>query len=123
MEFPSDRKYTPEHEWIDAEGRVGITDYAQDALGDVVFIELPEPGQTLKRGDPFGVVESVKSVSDLYSPVDGVVEAVNEVLKDHPERVNEDPYGAGWIVRLKVDSEPIDLLAAQDYRAQVEGGA
>lgn len=123
MEFPSDRKYTPEHEWIDDEGRVGITDYAQDALGDVVFVELPEPGRVVKRGEAFGVVESVKSVSDLYSPADGVIEAVNETLGDHPETVNADPYGSGWMVRLKISAPPDDLMTADAYRAQVEGGA
>jgi glycine cleavage system H protein len=91
MEFPEDRRYTPDHEWLLPDGTVGITDYAQDALGDVVFVELPAVGRTVKSGEAFGVVESVKSVSDLFSPADGEVVAVNEALRDHPELVNQDP--------------------------------
>ncbi len=126
MKFPTDRQYTAEHEWIDGQGRVGITDYAQDALGDVVFVDLPAVGNQLQIGDTFGVVESVKSVSDLYSPAEGVVEAVNDQLSDHPELINEDPYGQGWIVRLRTEKLAEDLLSADQYRQQVgegKGGA
>ncbi|CAB1128924.1 glycine cleavage complex lipoylprotein [Candidatus Hydrogenisulfobacillus filiaventi] len=121
MEFPAHLRYTREHEWIDGDGRVGITDFAQDALGDVVFVELPETGRKLAPGDAFAVVESVKSVSDIYSPVGGTVVEVNEALRDHPELVNQDPYGSGWIARLAVDQEPPDLLTADAYRALTEG--
>ncbi|MCL8209027.1 MAG: glycine cleavage system protein GcvH [Actinomycetia bacterium] len=119
MEFPEDRRYTPDHEWLLPDGTVGITDYAQDALGDVVFVELPAVGRTVKSGEAFGVVESVKSVSDLFSPADGEVVAVNEALRDHPELVNQDPYGQGWIVRLRVTAPSPHLLDAAAYRRQV----
>jgi glycine cleavage system H protein len=119
MTIPEDRQYTQEHEWLTPDGTVGITDYAQEALGDVVFVELPAVGRTLKRGEAFGVVESVKSVSDLYSPADGTVAAVNEALKDRPELINQDPYGAGWIIRLAVAGEPQGLLDADAYRTLV----
>ncbi len=122
MNFPTDRQYTAEHEWIDSQGQVGITDYAQDALGDVVFVDLPAVGNQLQIGDTFGVVESVKSVSDLYSPVQGVVEAVNDQLVDHPEWINEDPYGKGWIIRLRTEKLAEDLLSAEQYRQQVGEG-
>jgi glycine cleavage system H protein len=123
MDFPTDRQYTPEHEWIDGEGRVGITEYAQDALGDVVFVELPEVGRAVQAGDGFGVVESVKSVSDLFSPVTGVVDAVNQELTEHPERINQDPYGSGWMVKIKVAAGREGLMSAEQYRSQVEGGS
>ncbi len=121
MRVPNDRHYTSEHEWIDSAGRVGITDYAQDALGDVVFVELPALGAPLKAGDSFGAVESVKSVSDLYSPVDGTVIAVNEALVEHPEMLNQDPYETGWIVQLSVEGGAGDLLTAEAYRTQIGG--
>ncbi|HEY8394997.1 MAG TPA: glycine cleavage system protein GcvH [Thermaerobacter sp.] len=118
---PGDLYYTQEHEWLRVEGRegvVGITDYAQDQLGDVVFVELPEIGAEFRRGEAFGVVESVKTVSDVYMPVTGRVIAVNEELADHPERVNEDPYGAGWLVRIEIlhPEEIEELLDAEAYR-------
>jgi glycine cleavage system H protein len=119
MTIPEDRRYTKEHEWLAADGTVGITDYAQDALGDVVFVELPEVGRVLKRGEAFGVVESVKSVSDLYAPVDGTVVAVNTELGGSPELVNQDAYGQGWLIRLDVTGSGEDLLDAAQYRAQV----
>jgi len=121
MNVPDDRQYTLEHEWIDSQGRVGITDYAQDALGDVVFVELPEIGQTLKRGQSFGAVESVKSVSDLYSPMNGVVAAVNQDLAEHPDWINQDPYGSGWIVQLSERSGGDELLSADLYRLKTGG--
>lgn len=114
-----DRWYTAEHEWIAADGTVGVTDHAQDALGDVVFLDLPEVGRHVERGAVFGVVESVKSVSDLFSPVTGTVAAVNEALKDQPELVNQDPYGRGWLVRLDTDDQLQaggQLLDAAGYR-------
>jgi glycine cleavage system H protein len=119
-EIRENLRYTREHEWLDETGRVGITDYAQDQLGDVVFVELPSVGSTVHRGQSFGVVESVKSVSDLYSPADGEVVEVNDRLKDAPELVNDDPYGDGWLIRLRVEREPDDLLDADGYRRVVE---
>ncbi len=124
MEFPDDLRYTKEHEWLRLEsndGVVGITDFAQDALGDVVFVELPSVGATLTQGQTFGVVESNKTVSDLFAPVSGRVTAVNHVLRDEPERVNGDPYGAGWMIRIAIGRrEEVDgLLDAAGYRAFV----
>jgi len=124
MEFPDDFRYTQEHEWLRLEGNealVGITDFAQDALGDVVFVELPSIGATFASGQAFGVVESNKTVSDLFAPVAGRVTAVNHVLRDEPELVNNDPYGAGWMIRLVVtDREQVNrLLDAEAYRTFV----
>ena len=126
---PDDRKYTQEHEWVkleDAEtGQVvaGITDYAQDQLGDIVYVELPKPGTTVSQMGKIGEIESVKSVSDLFSPVSGEVIEVNERLLDHPEIANEDPYGEGWLVRLKMTeaSELSSLMAAEDYETFISG--
>ena len=124
MEFPDDLRYTKDHEWLRLEGNdgiIGITDFAQDALGDVVFVELPTVGATLTRGQTFGVVESNKTVSDLFAPVSGRVAAVNQELRDEPERVNQDPYGDGWMIRLVVTQrDEVDaLLDAGGYRAFV----
>jgi len=124
MEFPDDLRYTKDHEWLRLEGNdgiVGITDFAQDALGDVVFVELPTVGATLTRGQTFGVVESNKTVSDLFAPVSGRVTAVNQELRDEPERVNQDPYGEGWMIRLVVTQrdELDSLLDAGGYRTFV----
>ena len=124
MEFPDDLRYTKDHEWLRLEGNdgiIGITDFAQDALGDVVFVELPTVGATLTRGQTFGVVESNKTVSDLFAPVSGRVTAVNQVLRDEPERVNQDPYGDGWMIRLVVTQcdEVDSLLDAAGYHAFV----
>ena len=121
MEFPEDLHYTQEHEWLrfeGSEGVVGITDFAQDALGDVVFVELPPVGATFAQGQAFGVVESNKTVSDLFAPVAGRVTAVNHVLRDGPERVNSDPYGDGWLVRIRLSdpSEVDSLLDAAAYK-------
>ena len=121
MNLPENLRYTPDHEWIDEAGRVGITEYAQDALGDVVFVELPQVGRALKAGEAFGVVESVKSVSDLYSPVTGIVVAVNTEVAGQPELVNLDPYQAGWIIKLDPEMNSADLLPADAYRSQIEG--
>lgn len=122
MSVPEDLKYTKSHEWVRTEGdtaTVGITEHAQDELGDVVFVELPETGTTLEAGDTFGAVESVKAVSDLYAPVGGEVVEVNEVLNDAPEKINEDPYGDGWILKLRTTGEA-DLLSAEDYQKVID---
>jgi glycine cleavage system H protein len=117
--YPSDLKYTRDHEWIrvsDTEGRIGITDYAQKQLGDVVYVELPEAGTKLRQGESFGTIESVKAVSELYSPVSGEVVDVNTTLKDRPETVNADPHGT-WMIILKLTSpsEADSLLDANQY--------
>ena len=122
MSVPGDLQYTRTHEWVRREGdtaTVGITDHAQDELGDVVFVELPEEGATFGAGDAFGTIESVKAVSDLYAPVGGEIVEVNSALDDIPEKVNEDPYGDGWIVRLRVSGEG-DLLSAAEYEKVLE---
>ena len=122
MSVPGDLQYTRTHEWVRREGdsaTVGITDHAQDELGDVVFVELPEEGATFGAGDAFGTIESVKAVSDLYAPLGGEVVEVNSALEDAPEKVNEDPYGDGWIVRLRVSGEG-DLLSAEEYEKVLE---
>lgn len=119
MSYPADYKYTKEHEWISADGvkgTVGITDYAQSSLGDIVFVDLPQVGAELKAGEIFGSVESVKAVSDLYSPVTGTVTEVNESLKDAPEKINQDA-NATWMLKVELgDSSELDsLLSAADY--------
>ena len=124
MNVPDDRRYTQDHEWArleDGRVRVGITDYAQDALGDVVFVQLPERGARLEAGATFSEVESTKSVSDIYAPVAGTVVEVNTELTDAPQRVNEDPYGEGWICIIEPDdvSEVESLLDAEGYRALI----
>mgnify|MGYP002623732924 CR=1 FL=1 len=120
MEVPSDCKFTKEHEWIreEAEGlRVGITDYAQVELGDIVFVELPEVGATVTKGESFGTIESVKAVRDIYSPIDGTVLAVNEVLNDAPETVNAEPHWSGWIMLIKASdkSQLEELMSGEAY--------
>jgi glycine cleavage system H protein len=122
VSVPEELQYTRSHEWVRTEGdtaTVGITDYAQDELGDIVFVELPEEGATFGAGDSFGTVESVKAVSDIYAPVGGEVVKVNEALNDSPEKINEDPYGDGWIIKLRVSDEG-DLLSASDYEQLLE---
>jgi glycine cleavage system H protein len=116
MSYPSDRKYTKEHEWITADGTVGITHHAQDSLGDIVFVELPKVGTELTMGRTFGTVESVKAVSDLFAPASGMVTAVNEALATAPEQVNKDAHGA-WMIKVKVKdpAEMNALLSAADY--------
>ncbi|PLX98645.1 MAG: glycine cleavage system protein H [Desulfuromonas sp.] len=125
MDYPVDLKYTEEHEWLSIEDdvvTVGITDFAQDALGDVVFVELPEEGVSVECGKSFGVVESVKAVSDIYAPVSGEVVEVNDELPDTPELVNASPYEDGWMIKIKLtDSSELDgLLDAEGYQAFVE---
>ena len=122
MSVPEELQYTRSHEWVRTEddtATIGITDHAQDELGDIVFVELPETGATFDAGDSFGTVESVKAVSDLYTPVGGEVVEVNETLSESPEKINEDPYGEGWIVKIQVSGEA-DLLSASDYEQFLE---
>ncbi len=119
MNFPDDLRYTREHEWARKKGRnvvVGITEYAQDQLGDVVYLELPDVGDPVKKGDSFGVVESTKAVSELFAPVSGKVVEVNDPLADAPETVNEDPYEEGWMVVIE-PSDPAELEALMDAKA------
>ena len=116
----AERKYSASHEWIVVEGdtaTVGISDFAQAQLGDVVFLELPKAGAELKAGESFGVIESVKAASDLYSPASGSVLEVNGKLEKNPELVNSDPYGEGWLIKLRVDQLPDGLLSEADYKA------
>ncbi len=120
MSIPELLRYSEEHEWVAVAGNVatiGITDFAQEELGDIVFVELPAVGATLQHGKPLGVVESVKAVSDVYAPVGGTVTEVNAALADHPEIINEDPYGKGWIVRATLaDPREVEaLMTAQQY--------
>ncbi len=121
LQFPENLRFTAEHEWFRPEdGAVGITDHAQHALGDIVYIELPAPGARLTAGRSFGSVESVKSVSELYAPVDGVVAEVNPELAAAPELVNREPYTRGWMIRVRADAIPGNLLTAAEYRRLVE---
>ena len=129
MEFPQELKYTTEHEWARREGnvvRVGITDFAQDALGDVVYVDIPETGAEVTAGQPFGEVESTKSVSDVYAPVSGTVIERNAQLEERPELVNSDPYGGGWMIAIEVaEGASLDSLldagAYASYVAEVQG--
>lgn len=121
MNFPENIKYTSEHEWIRVEGDeayVGITDYAQDQLGDIVFVDIQTIGETLNAGDVFGTIEVVKTISDIFLPVGGEVLEQNEALADQPELVNQDPYGEGWLVKIKpaADADFDSLLSAEDYK-------
>ncbi|MGZ8475048.1 MAG: glycine cleavage system protein GcvH [Candidatus Limnocylindria bacterium] len=123
MAYPDDLRYSKEHEWVRVDGStatIGITSFAADELGDIVFVELPEPGATLAQFATFGVVESVKAVSDLYSPVSGTASEVNEALRDAPELLNSDPFGEGWIVRVELaDQSELDaLMDAEAYAAE-----
>ena len=125
MDFPKELKYTDQHEWARLEGEittVGISDYAQERLGDIVFVELPEIGTETKKGEAFCVVESVKAASDIYAPMSGEVTAINKNIEDHPELVNQAPYGDGWLVRIKVsDTAQIDdLMDSGKYKKFVE---
>lgn len=124
MSYPESYKYTKEHEWIHVEGgegTVGITDHAQQELGDIVFVDLPKVGAKIAKGETFGSVESVKAVSDIYSPVSGEVTAVNELLSKNPEKLNEDPHGDAWLIKLKLSSvdETSGLMSAADYEKYV----
>ncbi|WP_255198215.1 glycine cleavage system protein GcvH [Halorarius litoreus] len=124
FDVPDDRRYTESHEWVTLEGdtaRMGITDFAQDELGDIVFVELPAVGETLDADEEFGIVESIKAVSDLYAPIAGEVTAVNDELVDAPELVNDDPFGDGWMLELDADDpDAVDeLLSPDEYRSQI----
>ncbi|HUI31549.1 MAG TPA: glycine cleavage system protein GcvH [Candidatus Acidoferrales bacterium] len=124
MEFPANLKYTKDHEWIrveDGTGTVGITDYAQGELGDVVFVELPAVGTKLQQGKQFGTIEAVKTVSDIFAPVSGEIIEINSALKDSPEIVNKEPYKGGWMVKIKIEnkSELDNLLDAAKYQEMV----
>ena len=125
MDIPKDLKYTKEHEWAKEEGDtalLGITDFAQHSLGDVVFVELPEVGTQLKKGEAFGSVESVKAASDIYSPLSGEVIEINSELEDHPELLNESPYEKGWIIKIRVSDsgESTELMNEAEYAEFVE---
>ncbi|MYL23985.1 glycine cleavage system protein GcvH [Halomonas alkaliantarctica] len=123
-QVPENLHYAESHEWVldngDGTVTVGITDHAQEALGDVVFVELPEVGQTLSKGDEFGVIESVKAASDLYAPVNGEIIEVNDDLEDAPETVNEAPYEGGWIMKVRLDGAVEGLLDADGYQATID---
>ncbi len=126
LNLPEDVKYTDDHEWAKSTGdavRIGISDYAQDQLGDIVFVELPEVGSSFEKGAEFGTVESVKAVSELYMPLSGEVTAINDTLADEPEQVNSDPYGKGWMIEVKAsDSAQLNALKSKaDYLAMLKG--
>ena len=119
--YPENFRYTKEHEWVSTEGgtgTIGITDHAQKELGDIVYVDLPKVGTVIEKGKTLGSVESVKAVSDIYSPVSGEVVAVNEILTSSPEKLNDDPHGAAWLVKIKLSSpgETSDLMSAADYQ-------
>ena len=123
MSIPADLKYTNEHEWVRIEGdiaTVGITDHAQEALGDIVYVELPEVGRQVEAGDAFVVVESVKAVSDTYSPVAGEVIEVNEELETAPDQVNSDCYGAGWLAKIRISGDTVELMDDDAYATFLE---
>lgn len=125
MEFPDNLMYTKDHEWIQIDGKIatiGLTDYAQDQLGDIVFADLPVVNQEVNKEEPFGVVESVKSVSDCLSPVTGKIVDINDTLKENPAIINEDCYGDGWMIKVELSNpkETTDLLKAKDYEAFIK---
>ncbi len=124
-EYPGNYLYTKEHEWLALDGEigtVGITHHAQEELGDIVFVELPDPGARFGQGESFGTIESVKAVSELYAPVSGEVVEVNDELMDKPEVVNEDPHGAAWLVKIRLDdpSQVEALMSSQEYQSEIE---
>jgi glycine cleavage system H protein len=129
MEFPEGLKYSKEHEWVLVEGNtatIGITEFAQEELGDIVYVELPEVGEKIVKDDPFGAVESVKAVSDVYAPVSGTVLETNDVLPDNPETINDDPYGDGWMIRVALSDKDdlkdlMDEVEYAEYVAQQKG--
>ena len=124
MKIPEDRRYSNDHEWamtIDGGVRMGITDYAQDALGDVVYVELPYQGRIIEKGESIVEIESTKSIADVYAPIAGTIRVVNVALVDSPDLINQDPYGAGWFVEIEGESTAVDdLLDATDYRMITE---
>lgn len=123
MNIPKDLKYTKDHEWVrleDGVATVGITDYAQGELGDIVFVEIDSEGESLENEEVFGTIEAVKTVSDLFMPLEGKVIEFNEALEDNPELVNEDAYGKGWLIKIEVDNPDLDhLLTAEEYEAEI----
>lgn len=124
MNFPDNLKYTKEHEWIRIEGQsgwIGITDYAQSELGDIVYVEIPAVGTKIEKGKSFGTIEAVKAVSDLFAPITGEIAEVNAEMKDHPEIVNKDPYGTGWMVKIVITdpAQLSDLLDVHAYRSLI----
>ncbi len=123
MKIPKDLKYTKEHEWVRFEeddlAVIGITDYAQNELGDIVYVELPEVGDQVETMESFGTIEAVKTVADLYSPVTGTVEEINDTLADEPELVNSDPYSDGWMIKVKIKDAPDDLLTPEEYKDMI----
>ena len=126
MNIPADLKYTKDHEWLKVDGDtaiVGITDFAQGELGDVVFVEIETEGETLDKEETFGTIEAVKTVSDMFMPVSGEVLEINEKLEDTPEVVNQDPYGDGWMIKIKMSNadQVNELMSADDYKNQIEG--
>jgi glycine cleavage system H protein len=126
LNFPEDVRYSKSHEWVKSAGetaKLGITDYAQDQLGDIVFVELPDVGESFEKGAEFGTVESVKAVSELYMPISGEIVAINEALEDAPELVNNTPFSEGWLIEVKLDdsSELEDLLDKDAYLSTLEG--
>ncbi|MCT4533885.1 glycine cleavage system protein GcvH [Halodesulfovibrio sp.] len=126
MAYPENLLYSKSHEWTKIEGdeaTIGITSFAQEQLGDITFVELPEAGDTLDVGDEMGSIESVKAASELYIPVSGEVLAVNEDLEDAPEKVNESPFEGGWLIKIKLNGEPADLLSASEYAELVANEA
>ncbi|MCE5271194.1 glycine cleavage system protein GcvH [bacterium] len=123
MKIPKDLKYTKEHEWVRFEeddlAVIGITDYAQNELGDIVYVELPEVGDQVETMESFGTIEAVKTVADLYSPVTGTVDEINDTLADEPELVNSDPYGDGWMIKVRTKEAPDDLLTPEEYKDMI----
>ena len=124
MTIPDDLLYTKDHEWIsivDDVATIGVTDYAQSELGDIIFIEFPNKGMKFNTGDPIGTIEAVKTVADIYSPVDGEILEINRALEDKPESINNDPYEKGWILKLcKIHKDSSDLLTATDYKNMIK---
>jgi len=125
FKIPNNKKYAESHEWVEqpddgGPSRVGITDFAQDELGDIVFAELPSEGDALTQGEEMGVVESIKAVSDIYSPVTGVVAQINESVFDEPELINDVPYGDGWLLAIEVESGADNLLSPEEYKEQIQ---
>lgn len=125
MDFPEGLKYSKEHEWVLVENDVamiGITEFAQGELGDIVFVELPEVGEKISKDDPFGSLESVKAVSDIFAPISGAVVEINDDLKENPEAINEDPYGDGWMIKVEMTdmAELKDLMSSDDYAEFIE---
>lgn len=124
MNIPSDLQYTKDHEWVKIDGdiaTVGVTDFAQGELGDIVYVEVETEGESLDTGEVFGTVEAVKTVSDLFMPLSGEVIEVNEALESNPEVVNTDPYGEGWMIKIKISDRGDHLISAEDYKAEVGG--